>query len=256
MNLVSISYRLRLYHRRIAVSCGLIASLILFIPIAYAQPALVFNTTGQPPLNTMSHDGFMDEVTREALKRVGYQLVINRLPAERGLRNADSGFIDGEMSRVKGIDKVYKNLVRVPEKIMDWEFFVFSKKSVNLQKGWENLANKSVAFIRGWKILEKNVPNSASITRIKNSTQLFTLLENNRTDFIIYERWGGRHLVNQLQLFNVKLRSPALATREMFIYLNKKHQALVPKISQALFEMKRDGSYQRLVKKHLIMTSK
>ena len=228
-----------------------ITSLFLFHSIVNAQPDLVLNVVGQPPLSTPVQDGFMDDVGREALKRIGYQLVINRLPAERALRSANSGLIDGEMNRVQGIDRIYSNLIRVPEKIMDWEFFVFSKKQINLEKGWQSLEDKNVAFIRGWKILENNVPKSAAITKTKNSQQLFTLLEKDRADFIIYEHWGGEYTINKLQLDNVILQEPALVKKEVFMYLHKKHAALVPKLTQALSEMKKDGSYQELVNKHL-----
>ncbi len=81
--------------------------------------------------------------------------------------------------------------------------------------------------------------------------QLFTLLEKNRTEIIIYERWGGNYFINEKRFDNIRMRMPPLATREMFIYLHKKHAFLVPRLSQALIDMKRDGSYERLVKKHL-----
>jgi polar amino acid transport system substrate-binding protein len=32
----------------------------------------------------------------------------------------------------------------------------------------------------------------------------------------------------------------------MFIYLHKKHEALVPRVAQALARMKANGSYQRI----------
>ncbi len=225
--------------------------LCLFQSSANAQSTLTINAVGQPPLNTNTYDGFMDEVAREAIKRIGYQLDINHLPAERGLRNANNGLIDGEMSRIKGLDNIYHNLIRVPEKIMSWEFCVFSKKPIDLQKGWASLEKKNVAFINGWKILEKNVPKSATITRTRNSQQLFTLLIKNRADFIIYERWGGNSVLKKLQLDEISLQRPFLASREMFIYLHKKHKALVPELARALAEMKKDGSYERLKEKHL-----
>ena len=193
----------------------------------------------------------MDDVSREALKRIGYQLVIIRLPAERALRSANAGFIDGEMSRIQGLENIYSNLIRVPEKIMDWEFFVFSKKHINLQNGWQSLEDKNVAFITGWKIVENNVPKTAAITKTKNSQQLFTLLELGRADFIIYEHWGGKYIINDLQLDNIVRLAPALAKKEMFMYLHKQHAALVPQLTQALSGMKKDGSYQELVNKHL-----
>ena len=218
----------------------------------YAQNSLVFNVTGQPPLNTTKHDGFMDVVTREALRRIGYKLIINRQPAERGLRSVNKGILDGEMSRVKGINKIYPNLIRVEEKIMNWDFVVFSKKEIPLDSGWSALKNKNVSFINGWKILEKNVPQSARVTKTKNSDQLFNLVKKNRTDFVIYEHWGGRFVIKRLGLNDIKKREPALASKEMYIYLHKKHSALIPKLSAALSEMKKNGSYKKLEEKFLI----
>lgn len=218
---------------------------------AQPKPDLILNVTGQPPLNTAAHDGFMDVIAREAIRRIGYNMVINRLPAERGLRSADKGLIDGEMSRVKGIEKNYVNLIRVPEKIMNWEFCVFSKKPIDLSQGWASLAKQNVAFVRGWKILEKNVPSSAEITKVANSKLLFTLLKKDRVDYVLYERWGGASVKHEMGIGGVQLRMPVLASKEMFIYLHKKHQALVPRLSQALADMKKDGAYDALVEKHL-----
>ena len=51
--------------------------------------------------------------------------------------------------------------------------------------------------------------------------------------------------------------SPPLAVREMFIYLNKRHQALASKISSALAAIKAEGLYDaeyRKVKAVLGMT--
>ncbi len=254
--LTSEGYHLRRYSCRIIYRFILIVLLFSFQSITNAQPTLVLNTTGQPPLNTETHDGFMDQVAREAIKRIGYQLIINRLPAERGLRNANSGLIDGEMSRVKGINHLYPNLIRVPEKIMDWELVVFSKEDIKLQSGWNSLVDKNIAFITGWKILEKNAPQSANITKTRNARQLFTLLEKNRVDLIVYEGWGGNYLLNQLQIDSIYVQLPALKIKAMYMYLHKKHAVLVPQLAHALLDMKRDGSYEQLEKKYLNPISK
>lgn len=233
------------------VSTILIMVLTPFPILARENKTLVLNVTSQPPLHRQTHDGFMDEISRMALKNVGYQLVIERFPAERGLRNANAGLIDGDMGRVKGIDKLYPNLIRVPEKIMNWEFCVFSKKKIDLLQGWKSLANKNVAFITGWKILEKNVPTSALITKSRDAQQLFMLVNKDRVSLAIYERWGGNYILKTLKNNNIKLQRPCLATKEIFIYLHKKHSALVPRLAQALADMKKDGRYRLLVKKHL-----
>jgi len=222
--------------------------LCLLIPCnsVFAQPVIVINTTGNPPLNTPEQTGFLDAVAQEAFIRIGYTLKTVKLPAERGLRNTNAGIEDGEMSRIAGLEKIYTNLIKVPEKIMDWEFVVFSNKPIELVNGWSSLGNKSLTYINGWKILENNIPASANVTRARTAEQMFSLLEKNRVDYIIYEHWGGLLLSKTHNLNSLKLRRPPLATREMFIYLHKKHENLVSKLAESLRQMKLDGKYQQI----------
>ncbi len=210
------------------------------------------NVTGQPPLNTADQSGFLDLVSKEAFRRIGYELKAIHLPAERGLVNSNSGIVDGEMSRVKGLDKVYKNLIRVPEKVMDWAFVGFSYKDFTLQHGWQDLSNKSVAYVNGWKIFEKNVPDTAEISRTSDAESLFNLLRRKRTDIILYERWGGHFFLHKMKMNGVQMAEKPLAIKEMYIYLHKKHKALVPLLSHELVAMKQDGSYQKLFNKYLM----
>lgn len=222
-----------------------------FMQVVESAPVILLNTTGQSPLNTDNQKGFMDEVAAEAFRRINVKLQTVHLPAERGLKYSNRGIIDGELVRVKGIDKRYTNLIRVPEKIMDWEFVTFSYKPVSLANGWKDLSGKSVAHINGWKILEKNIPANSEVIRVSNVDYLFNLLRRNRTDYAIYEKWGGKYLLSMMSMNDVILGQPPLAVKEVFIYLHKKHKALVPQLTKALVSMKKDGSYKKLVNKHL-----
>ena len=201
---------------------------------------------GNAPLNDTQMRGFMDLIAAEAFKRIGVALKTVSLPAERGLLNANNHKIHGEMSRVADIQKQYPNLVQVPEKIMDWEFIAIGKSKLNTQAGWKSLAGKQVAFINGWKILENNIPPATKVRKVKGPDALFRLLQNNRTDFIIYEHWAGEKHIKDLSLKNVRIHFPALVTREMFIYLHKDHAQLVDKLAAALKSMKSDGTYNKI----------
>jgi len=219
--------------------------------ILYAKE-ITLNTTGVPPLNTPQRTGFMDLVSKEAFKRIGYTLKTVKLPAERGLKNVNLGIDDGEMSRIKGLDKTYTNLIRVPEKIMDWEFVAFSQNNIKISSQWTSLSSYTVAFINGWKILENNVPKQADITKVKNHQQLFSTLIKNRADLVLYERWGGLlHISKNPKLKTIKLHYPPLAKKEMFIYLHKKHKNIIKKLQNSLLSMKRDGTYESIVTKIL-----
>jgi polar amino acid transport system substrate-binding protein len=41
--------------------------------------------------------------------------------------------------------------------------------------------------------------------------------------------------------------SPALKDVDMYLYLHKKHEALVPRLAKALRDMKADGTYNRIM---------
>lgn len=58
----------------------------------------------------------------------------------------------------------------------------------------------------------------------------------------------GYAQLKKMNLTDVKVLSPPLATKKMYMYLNKKHKGLALKVAESLKEMKRDGSYDRIVK--------
>ena len=74
--------------------------LISFTALAKETISIELNVTGKPPLNTPDRTGFMDQVAKEALSRIGISLITVQLPAERGLLEANGGIVDGEMSRI------------------------------------------------------------------------------------------------------------------------------------------------------------
>ncbi len=229
-----------------------IAALFLLFVSRCDATELTLNTTGSPPLNTPKQTGFMDLIATEAFHRIGITLKTIKLPAERGLINANVGIVDGEMSRIKGLEKLYPNLIRVPEKIMDWDFVGFSQKDIDLTHGWSSLPPYSVSFINGWKILEKDIPKRVDITKVRTPEQLFSILYKKRTDLILYERWGGLLYIKNKHFKSIKILSPPLATKEMFIYLHKKHKLLVPKLAKALKQIKQNGRYTTIFNKILM----
>jgi polar amino acid transport system substrate-binding protein len=199
-----------------------------------------------PPVSNESETGFYDLVVREAFRRINQQIDIDHLPTERSITNADSGITDGEFPRISGLEKLYPSLVRVPEKITDFEFVAFSKHHGIEMTSWDALQPYDVAIVRGWKVLEENIPNTRSLVRTKNQILLFNLLASDRADIAVYSRLEGYAVIRSLGLEGVVALEPPLAVREMFLYLNKKHEQLVTPLANALREMKQDGAYTEI----------
>jgi polar amino acid transport system substrate-binding protein len=114
-----------LFHAR---QIGLLITLFIVAGFASSE-TLVLNNSTDPPLTSEHGTGFLDRLAQEAFRRAGLELKLVKLPAERALRNANSGIEDGDLNRIAGIENTYTNLVRVPEKSMDMEFTAFTRQT-------------------------------------------------------------------------------------------------------------------------------
>lgn len=211
-----------------------------------AGETLKIGTTMSPPLSVPERTGMLDLIITEAFTRAGIPMTLVTLPSERGLISASAGDTDGDINRVGGLTAKYPELVQVEESNMIYEFMAFSRRTDISVRGWNDLRKLSVGFITGWRIFEENV-DSSSITKVDNPSQLFSLLQNDRVEVILMDRWGGGYYLKASGMPDGRALEPPLAKRDMFLYLNRRHSELVPKVAEALRSMKADGSYSRIV---------
>lgn len=217
----------------------------LFCSVIHAQ-TLVLNDTNGPPFTTKDGDGFLDLVVRRIFNEAGLSVRLVRLPAERALRNANAGIDDGELTRIKGIDETYTSLVMLPESIIRWDFVALTRDKTIQVRNWKDLEKYNIGYIRGWKILERNTRNCRNVSIVSSPDELFAMLDKGRIDIALYSKWMGLAIVKRKNMQGVRVLSPPLEQREMYIYLNKKHSAHVEKITAALRKLKNSGEYQRL----------
>lgn len=209
-------------------------------------PELVLNNPTAPPFTTPTHNGLFDIVVGEAFHRAGLRLKLVKLPAERGLINANAGIDDGDLSRIAGIDKAYPNLVRVPEKIFNMDFVAFTRTHLVSHASWYSLQAYSVGYITGWKIFEQSLLPGTEITRTQTPRQLMRMLELGRIQFALYSRWMGLAILKAMHKNDIKVIEPPLAQRAMYIYLNKRYRRYIPAITRALRVIKKEGLYSRI----------
>jgi polar amino acid transport system substrate-binding protein len=213
---------------------------------AYASP-LILTTSNTYPLSTPEGTGFEDKIFAEAFRRIGREVRIIHLPAERAILQADQGMNDGTFLRIAGQEKNYPNLIRVPEKIWTFEWVVFSKKADLPIKDWEGLSPYDVGIVRGCKVSEAHIRQTRSLTRVPDTEALFNLLTHDRADLVVFDRLQGMAHIKSKGLSEVKPHDSVLASRDMFLYLHRRHAQLVAPLAAALRAMKADGIFQRLV---------
>lgn len=219
--------------------------ILLFVALcARAEsPALVISTN-----NTPLDRKALELLSREAFHRAGLQHKLVSNPSERSLFMANQGEVDGEGLRIAGLSAQYPNLIQVPERFIGISFVAFSKDAmINLDQNWDSLKPYRVAFITGWKMFEANASGAKSVTKVDKPEQMFKMLDSGRIDLALYTRADGISLLRSLGLSTIAPISPSLKDVDMYLYLNKKHEALVPRIAKALREMKGDGTYNKIM---------
>lgn len=210
---------------------------------AVGAQTLTISTNNTPRDRQALHD-----LSKEAARRIGVDINLISLPSERSLHSANLGEVDGEGLRVPGLSSQYPNLIQVPERFIGISFVAFARDpSIRVDQGWESLKSYRVAFINGWKMFESNAAAAKVVNKVDKAEQMFLMLDGGRIDLALYTRTDGIALARGMGLAKVVPLSPALKDVDMFLYLHRRHETLVPRLAQALREMKADGSYQRIL---------
>lgn len=234
------------------LSCILL--LITGLPVvASDEPVLTLVTGDMVPglYHSPEQTGLVDELLETALKRMGYGLRVLTVPTERSLKMSASGIADGELLRTAAIEEYFPNLLQVPEALIESEFVVYSHEAIDVTEGWQALSGKSVGIVIGMKIIEQKVPKDARVTKVKNETQLFTLLAKKRIDYAIFVRDLGGYYLYENNIKGLVASELYLDSVPAYVYLHPKHAALVPRLAKELKGMKQDGSFKRLIDEHV-----
>jgi len=209
--------------------------------------AFTISTSYKSLLSNPEQTGMLDRLMKEAFQRIGLRAEIVFNPTERSLVDVNAGLVDAELNRIEGMEKHFPNLVRVPEPNMIMHFVAFAKKSYPID-GWKSIEPLYIGIVRGWKILEKNTEGFPHVTFAPTETELFNMLQKDRIDVALYAKLTGYEQLNLRGFTEIRHLEPPLASRPMFLYLNKKHADLTGPLADALRAMKADGTYDRIVK--------
>ncbi|MBI4996358.1 MAG: transporter substrate-binding domain-containing protein [Rhodocyclales bacterium] len=225
--------------------CGALLGLWVAAGPLHAEPLRLNSGVGAPYF-LPDKKGFLDLLVPEVFRRIGVVAEAAQYSAsERAMINANNGIDDCVAMRIKGLEKDYPNLVRIDEKVIDNEFVAYASQVQFATTGFDTLRKHHVAYIIGWKAFEPVLPPGDSVTLAKDSAQLFSLLESNRTDVILFERWQGAYILRERGI-KAHLLWPPLVSTEMFMYLHARHAHLAEPAALALRAMKADGSYHRI----------
>jgi ABC-type amino acid transport substrate-binding protein len=222
---------------------GLIPALLVWLWAASsvaAEELLVLAT----PENSV--DTVIGEViVREAYHRLGIDVMIKKYPAERAVRLADQGEVDGEVQRVAGLSERYPHLIQVQPAINFIEATVFSKTTDFPVDGWESLSPHRIGLIRGIKFAEQNT-QGMSVAPADGYDTLFRLLDRGRVDIALSPRVNGWYHLRRMGMEGIHTLEPSVAVVDLYHYVHRKHADLVPQISAMFSRMRASGELPRI----------
>ncbi|QTA91137.1 transporter substrate-binding domain-containing protein [Desulfonema magnum] len=195
-----------------------------------------------------------EAVLGEAFKRNYLKLILKTYPPKRAEKLASLGKVDGDAHRIYLFNKDHPDLIRVSEPVQSIRQSVFTKTANFKVKGWKSLAPYKILYMRGIKFAEKGlkgVVKKENLIPVDSTESAFKMLSRGRGDVFITSPETGFRVIKKLSLENsgIKLLTPPLVVINLYTYLHKKHIKLVPKISDAIKEIKADGSYQKIIEK-------
>lgn len=230
--------------RRAFLGCAVLGVLPA-LGSAQTLPVMTLSTLdGNDPAATVA-----ELVLREAYRRLGRAVKVQRLPGERALMYANAGRTDGELYRKLGLERQYPNLVIVPVPLLTFELVIFSRGTSFTVNGWESLRPFTLGFVRGNKIAEENT-RGMRVEPVPNLELAFNKLVMGRTDLVLSHRASGMAVVRRLKLEGITMLEPPLASFPAYHYVNIKHAALVPELTRVLRQMQADRTIERIQARH------
>ncbi len=207
-----------------------------------AQEKLVFSAIPDTPLTDLS-----TQIISEAYRRIGIEIKVEGFPGERALVQSNAGHADGELIRIEGIEKRYPNLIMIPVSFISFQGVVFSKKLDFPITGWSSLKPYTIGIIIGSKFSEIGTTGMRT-RRVTRFIQLVKMLNSGRIDVFVESRLNGLRAFQQANIKSFKILEPPLTDLPLFHYLHKKHQNLVPRITNLIIKMKDEGRFKRIRK--------
>lgn len=154
---------------------------------------------------------------------------------------SNTGVMDGEVHRIEGVDNEYNNLVMIPIPINRLEIITFTSQSDI--KG-DHLKPHKIGIRRGVKYAEE-VTQNMDVYKTNSMDQLFRMLGSGRVDAVVASHISGLQHISSLKIEGIKTSSQPWLTKSLYHYLHKKHEHLIPLITQSLKELEAEGFIQK-----------
>jgi ABC-type amino acid transport substrate-binding protein len=175
----------------------------------------------------------------DAFKRLGLDFKLISLPKDQALFSANMGRVDGDTSRILELEghAEYTQLLRIDVITSRSHQVAFATNRRLKVHNWEDIKaqNLSVAYPRGhiYSILRVKQLPAAKVHIVENCEQSMKLLQSGRVDLYIDNLDNCAELRRSTGFRSVQVAA-ILDENLSYPYIHKKHQKLIPKLTEAL----------------------
>lgn len=234
--------------KNFAVGAAVLICLAFSGPMAFGK-TVVLGAFPIPLMVESGDKGVFVELTKEIAKRAGIQLEISVAPPPRTIQNFEQNKLEGFFPALEiTIPKAFARSISIYAK----RDFAFSQKGKNLTS-IADLEGKTVGLTRGYPYTKKLTDNKKiTIDFAVDDVTNMKKLSMGRIDAFVVEEKSGVTAMEQAGVKNVEYnKDKVLSEMDVFYAFQKTPdgEQLAKKFSQALEDMRKDGTFQKIMSK-------
>jgi len=196
------------------------------------QRSLVFATTDNGPIA-------VDRLLYTALRNIRYNVDFVTPIVREGFIQSNEGTVDGVIAGYPNLHTVYTNLRRVPVPLERINVRVFAREGSQLRiNSWSELAGLHVGILVNRTYILERLPRNVTITEKQNNRAVLDGLITGEYDVAVLVERDHETLGERLNI--TRIGDVDLLTE--YLYLNQRHEALIPYIASSLERLFNDGT--------------
>lgn len=251
--------RMHYYTKIITVLIAAAVSIFLFGSSGFCKEAHIrFATCEWEPYygSKLLNQGYVTEITREALKRAGYTMSIEFVPWKRALYDAKNGYYDAVLGLYYTDERT--NWLTYSKSYDQVQLVFFAKKGRKIT--WNRLLDLKRYTFGVWQgyVYSDEFDNASFLKKEavrSNDLNLKKLMEK-RVDLVpasekVFLHWVKSNYPDRLS--NLIIVPKPLSEKKLYHGFTKKnvqHQKYAAAFNKGLAAIKADGTFDRILQKH------
>lgn len=181
--------------------------------------------------STLTH--LTQAIVIPAYAELGIQVQISEFPPVRALRYSNSGLVDGELFRIRGIEAFYPNLIPVPVPLLTGDVIAFTLDSSLAETPISDNPDARVLIRRG-VISADLATRGMNREMVDTYEQMISMMLAGRAQYGVFSRVHTWISLKGATLDDVFVLQTPLSHFELMHYVHEKHADRVGDIAAAL----------------------